>query len=186
MLAVVLALALGAFAHPVKQVPNISETSAEQHIRNIIAELPADSALRRELESGAKGNGVHRSWMDDMRADGIRRAVVQFHIQFDRHGRAKHMAVKSIQLFKKYDHGTPVSDAADVSIIHSSGLEHTLEDLALERAAHGAWMDVPRPRPKPFDGGAQLEFFDDEWLPTQNVPLYCAGTSCFSSGSIQP
>ena len=59
-----------------------------------------------------------------------------------------------------------------------SGLEQELHSVALEKATHGFWIDVPHPEPQPFVGGAKVEFFDDEKLPTPEAPLYCAGKSC--------
>lgn len=175
-----LALALVLVAPQSPQIPNGLEPAMDQHIRNIIAELPSESPLRRELLSGARGTGVHQPWMDDMRTQGVKRAVVEIEIHFDRRGRAKRMVVNGIQFFTGYDGGRPISDGEKLNKIRANGLAQTLGDLALKRAAHGAWTDVPRPKPEPFDGGARLEFFDDEWLPTTSVPLYCAGTHCVS------
>ena len=152
----------------------------EQHIRSIITALPAKSALRQELLDGARGNGLHQPWMDDMREKGIRRVVIRIGIDFDQKGRPKRMSVKSTEFYGEYDDARPVSDGRRLEEIRSSGLEQTLRKLALQRAARGAWIDMPRPKPHPFNGEARVEFFDDEWLPTANVPLYCAGTSCLS------
>jgi hypothetical protein len=185
MFPLALSLILGTLATHVAQVADGPEPGIQQHIRNIIAELPADSTLRRELSSGARGDGMHQPWMDDMRAEGIKRVVVQIGIHFDRHGRAKRLVLKDMEFFTEYDAGTPVSDAAKLNNIRSRGLEQTLGDLALKRAAHGIWIDVPRPRPEPFDGGARLEFFDDQWLPTAGRPLYCAGKSCIPESETQ-
>lgn len=185
MFAVALAFVLLTVAMQGAQVTSEPEQGIEQHIRNIVSGLPADSALRRELLSGARGNGLHQPWMDDMRKEGVKKAVIQVGIHFDRHGRAKRMVLAGAQFYTDYDGETPISDAAKLNEIRSSGLEHVLEDLALQRAAHGAWTDVPHPRPEPFDGGARLEFFDDEWLPTPTIPLYCAGKSCVSVGQTQ-
>lgn len=180
MLIITLACVLGTVATHPAQVGEKRDPAIEQHIRGIIAELPIESALRRELLSGARGNGIRQPWMDEMRRDGVKRAVVQIAIHFDRHGRAKRMVLKSTQFFATYGEGTPISDATTLNNVHVDGLEQALRDLALQRAAHGTWIDVPRPRPVPFDGGARLEFFDDEWLPTPSVPLYCAGKDCLS------
>ena len=162
-------------------VINKPDPSVEQHIRDIERELPAESMLRRRLLNGARGNGVHQPWMDDMRKQDVKRAVVDVAIHFDRHGRAKQIVFKRINFYTEYDSGTPISDSAKLNEIRSSGLEQTLMDVALQRAKRGFWTDIPHPKPKPFDGGASLEFFDDEWLPVPDIPMYCAGNSCFTS-----
>jgi hypothetical protein len=181
MLAVALACILSTAAPQNTPASNKSEPEIdEQRIHSIIAELPDRSALKQELLNGARGKGLHQPWMDDMRRQGIRRAVVRISINFDQRGRPKHIAIKSIMFYHDYDDAQPFSDTKRLEVIHSSGLEQTLSKLALELAAHGAWVDMPRPKPQPFDGGSSVEFFDDEWLPTANVILYCAGASCLS------
>ena len=185
MFTVALVFVLVTVATQGAQVAHEPEPSVEEHIRDIVKELPIGSALRQQLLRGARGNGLHQPWMDDMRKEGVKRAVIQVGIRFDRHGRAKQMILKRIEFYTGYDGGIPVSDAAKLNEIRSSGLGQALTNLALQRAAHGAWIDVPRPRPEPFDGGANLEFYDDEWLPTATVPLYCAGKSCVSASEKQ-
>jgi hypothetical protein len=181
MFIMALAFVLGAVATQGVQVTNKPEPSVEQHISDVERELPAESQLRRELLNGARGNGIRKPWMDDMRKQGIKRAVIQVAIHFKRNGRPKQMIVKQVKFYTTYDDGTPISDIAKLNMVSSSGLEQTLKDIALQRATDGFWVDVPRPRPKPFDGGTVVKFFDDEWLPVLNGSMYCAGNSCFPS-----
>ncbi len=89
------------------QVETANSPAVEEHIRDIVRELPADSALRRNLLQGARGNGVHYSWMDDMRKLGIKRAVVWIDIRFDSKGRPKKMSLNRIEYFTKYEGGMP-------------------------------------------------------------------------------
>src|SRR5258708_14045458 len=74
------------------QMETANSPAVEEHIRDIVRELPADSALRRNLLQGARGNGVHYSWMDDMRKQGIKRAIVWVDIRFDSKCRPKKMS----------------------------------------------------------------------------------------------
>ncbi len=156
------------------QVQMANSPAVEEHIRDIIRELPADSALRRNLLEGARGNGVHYSWMDDMRRLGIKRAVVWIDIRFNRKGRPKKTTLNRTEYFAQYEGGTSISDMKQLNAIHASGLDKELNTLALDRAGHGAWTDVPRPRPHPFIGGTQVQFLDDEWLPALSGALYYA------------
>lgn len=172
ILALLIALTTQA-CHPNGELAN--SLAVEEHLRDITKELPAESALRRNLLQGARGNGVHYSWMDDMRRQRIKRVVVWVNIRFDSKGRAKKMSVHQTQYFAHYEGGMPISDNARLSTIRKTGLEEELSTLALKKAIHGFWVDIPRPKPHPFIGGTQIEFLDDEWLPVPPSAAYYAG-----------
>ncbi len=148
--------------------------AVEEHIRDVVRELPTDSFLRKELLQGARGDGVHYAWMDEMRKLGVRRAVVWIDMRFNRRGHPKKMNFGRAEYFTQYEGGTPISDSTQLNIIRTAGLEKDLGAIALENAKHGFWCDVPRPRPHPFVGGTRIEFLDDEWLPVLSGVLYQA------------
>jgi hypothetical protein len=139
---------------------------AEGHIKQIIEGLPRDSLLRRELTAGARGTGVRFAWMDELRERGVKRVLIGVDITFDRRGRPKQMKVESARYFTHYEGDEQILDPERLNAIRASGLEKELDNLALGKAAHGHWLDVPRPMPNPFVGGAQIQFLDDEWLPS--------------------
>jgi hypothetical protein len=161
-LAIVLAIGVP-WGNP--QMAQTTSVRAEEHIQKIIKDLPPDSSLRRALAEGARGNGVHHAWMDEMREKGVKRVLVGVDITFDRRGRPKQMKVSSTQYFSNYEGADQISDPDQLNAIRASGLEKQLYDLALQEAAHGYWHDVLRPKPNPFVGGTQIQFLDDEWLP---------------------
>jgi len=72
-------------------------------------------------------------------------------------------------------------DAERLDILRTTGVLEKVGSAALEKAAHGYWIDVPKPEPHPFVGAARMVFFDDEWLPALWAPLYCAGEDCLNS-----
>ena len=148
---------------------------AENHVAEVIKELPVDSELRRDLLRGARGNGVHYPWMDSMRQQKIKRVIVWIDILFDKKGRPRKISLNKTQYFETYEGGEPVSDTERLKAITASGLQNELSTLALSQAQHGVWVDVPHPIPRPFIGGAQVEFLDDEWLPVPPSPMYYAG-----------
>jgi hypothetical protein len=168
-------LLVALLVQPVCSQEKANSPAVEAHIRDVIKELPADSGLRRGLLQGARGNGVHYQWMDDMRKQRIRRAIVLINISFDSKGRPRETSINRTEYFTQYEEGVPISDSAQLGKIRASGLEKELSSIALEKAKHGSWVDVPHPKPRPFVGGTQIEFLDDEWLPALSVALYYAG-----------
>lgn len=161
----VITISTVAFPMSVRQLqPSAPNADVDKHLREIARQLPSDSSLKSDILAGARGSGVHYAWMDQMAKTDIKRVVVQVDIAFHHNGRPKHSSVNHVEYFSEYDGGSPLSDPARLKAIRDSGLENQLESVALERVAHGAWVDVPRPRPKPFVGGIWIEFFDDEWL----------------------
>ena len=174
---ITLLCALIAFGTCLGQAPAHSSTDAEQHIRDVINELPTASPLRKELVNGARGDGVRHPWMDEMRVEEIKSAMVWVDIKFNHAGKPVHMKIAQIRCYSGYDQGGLITDLRKLNVIRSSGLEKQLTDLALRQAANGSWVDVPRPKPQPFVGGMRVQFFDDEWLPNAGA-LYCAGKAC--------
>src|SRR5712691_1062323 len=63
-LTVTLALALHGCSKPKPEVRHVPDAAAQEHIRQVIDSLPVDSSLRRTLEAGRFGNGIHEPWMD--------------------------------------------------------------------------------------------------------------------------
>jgi len=181
ILTVVLACALTSAENNDSQRTQEITPEARQHIHELIQDLPNDSWIRQRLVMGGHGKGLRQPWMDDMRREGIKQTTIWIAIDFNRHGRPKHMKFQRAEYFAQYDYKQRVSDVARLGSIRSSGLEQKLVDLALERSTRGMWVDVPHPRPHPFIGATRLEFYDDEWIPAFEYPMYCAGESCLES-----
>lgn len=148
-----------------KQVP-------EEHITHLIAQLPETSLLREQLVGGAHGDGIHYPWMDLMRSQRVKRAEALVALYFDRKGRPKRAEFLNLNYYDDYEGGQPVSSFSRLVAIKSTSMAADLKTLAVERAKHGFWEDVPSPRPNPFTGRAKVIFYDDEWLPTPMHPEY--------------
>jgi hypothetical protein len=103
--------------------------------------------------------------MDNMRKQGVKRVDVWIDISFDRKGHPKKMSVNRAEYFTQYEGRAPISDNTRVDEIRASGLEGELSTIALEKAKHGFWLDVPRPKPHPFIGGTHVEFLDERMPP---------------------
>jgi hypothetical protein len=160
-------------------------SAVEQHIRSLMTDLSPDSLLRRELLSGARGDGIREPWMDEMRNADIRRAIVWVSITYGGSGRPKRLEVDHVQYFRDYAGEEEIDNPELFKSLLSSGLEKKLVLVALDRARHGSWLDIPRPKPQPFVGGTEVEFLDDEWLPLFKRPMYCAGPACIPKTAIK-
>ena len=158
-------------AHSVASAP-------DEYIQKLIQELPHNSTLRRDMLAGARGDGIRRPWMGPMQKEQVKRATVSIAIEYNRRGRPKKLRIQQIQYFSGYEDATPISDAQRLSEVRVCGLEKLLSDVALQKAAQGTWVDVPRPKPHPFIGGTKVDFFDNEWLPVVATPALCAGPYC--------
>ncbi len=52
-------------------------SQSQKHLREVADALPADSTLRRALQNGAHGGGIHYSWMDEMKRGGVKMRKVR-------------------------------------------------------------------------------------------------------------
>lgn len=73
--------------HRVTGQDKSKELAAKQRaLQEIMDTLPSCSPLKKQLEAGARGPGIHYAWMDSMRHEGIRQALVYLSIDFNRGG----------------------------------------------------------------------------------------------------
>jgi hypothetical protein len=148
-------------------LPFVTESAtnrqSEEHIREIIANLPESSRLRHQLEAGARGDGLHHSWMDKMREVGVKRAV--FGLRFTWDGTPRNVTISRIAYYSKYDFDcSQISDVAQLARIRESGLEQELEGVAKELAANASLFPSEK-HPQGVRGGGTVDLLDDEWLP---------------------
>lgn len=144
-----------------------------------IASSPETASSTQQELSGLPNSDAVKPWRNDMRREGVKRALVWIAIDFNRQGRPRRMSIQRTEYFTTYEDDSRISDANRLMAIPSTGLEQKLNSVALEKAARGIWTDMPHPKPHPFVGGARVVFFDDEKLPPTEAPLYCAGKRCF-------
>jgi hypothetical protein len=135
----------------------------QKHLKEIAESLPPDSGLRYGLEHGGHGDGVHFPWMNEMRQQGIRRAVVR--TEFVWHKKPTDIKVTRLVYFSTYDGDCgQITDPQRLSKIRSSGLEAELSEEALRRTLGAPWFRTGPPR-RNKRGWCLVDLLDDEWLP---------------------
>lgn len=139
------------------------DAGGQEQIGRLIESLPVGSRVRQEMEKGARGNGIHYAWMDQMRQEGLKRALVR--TEFVWRGKPTGVKVSRIVYFSDYDSDcAQISDPGRLSRFSSSGLKAALDKLAVERTVAASWPLIHK-RDRTKRGIATIEFFDNEWLP---------------------
>jgi hypothetical protein len=129
----------------------------EAHIAELVRALPSASLLRSALEAGGRGDGVHHSWMDDMRRQGVKRAWIIVYLGLSK--RPQDIRVDEAAYYSGYDGGaSQITDAQWLERIRKSGLASTLEKVAVAQAPHNSWY-------KHDTTFVPIDLLDDEWLP---------------------
>lgn len=161
------------------QEPERRTPEGEAHVRAVIQNLPSDSRMRKNLEDGARGNGIPQPWMEAMRKQGVKRAEVYLafnvpiRIPHIWPGRPGKLTVVRTLYFSKYDSHdcAQITDPDRLAAFHTSGLEQKLQSFALEEAADAKWF-VFEHVPSVSHGESDVELFDDEWLPRMRTFLH--------------
>jgi hypothetical protein len=146
--------------------PRISAqtTSAEERIRRIIQELPKTSQLRLSLETGARGDGVHQPWMDQMKLYGVR--CVAFTLSYSwKHKRLETKFAK-ITYLTEYDSDKQVTSARLLRRIKTEGLEQNLKTVVLKMIYS---RDTTWSPSYATTGEMYYVLYDDELLPMGEI-----------------
>jgi ankyrin repeat protein len=144
----------------------LTAPTPEQQITTIIHELSSYSPVRRHLEEGFKGDGVHRPYMDLMKRSGVKRTLIELR-GFWKNGQPAELRVGWRLYFSKYDGPEDaITDGEKLNDIRESGLDDSLEKIAAERVmkAHHICVDCNTL----VQGGeaiySQVELYDNPWL----------------------
>ncbi len=146
---------LGGTRSRARQTPS---DAAKVHIRELEQKLPLGSPMRSALAAGARGDGVHQPWMDDMRKEGVKRAWIV--IFTGGNDPRKEWRVEEAVYHSAYDReNSQITDPKWLERIRTSGLEKELNQVALDRTTRSPWHEhestlVP------------IDLLDDEWLPS--------------------
>ena len=150
----------------------VPDAAAQIHIRQVIDSLAPDSLVRRTLEDGHFGTGIHEPWMDDMKRAGVKVTMFEVHGVWRVSTRFQPQTTKRLIYRKKYDGpGSQITDVRELARFQESGLQAKLQDAAFQEATKAFWIGDHVPE----EGEAcivEIYLFDDEWVSrhTTNVP----------------
>jgi hypothetical protein len=144
---------------------------AEEHVWQVMDSLPPGSQLRLELDEGAHGDGVRHPWMDLMRKEGVKRALIV--VSFDWDGHPQNMKAERVVYYRKFDSDcAQITDKEALNRIAASGLSQQLEDVAFSRTLASGWNSTDGEHPPHRHGKIQVSAFDDERLPLPFSSFY--------------
>jgi len=151
-------------AMPQRSVHKVTPNAeVKEHIREVIESLPEDSQMRLNLEQGMRGDGFRYPWMDQMRNEGVKRALITISFEWD--GKPHKMKLARAVFYSKYDEDcAQIEDESQLRRIRETGLEKQLESVAMDRTSNARWSSWDNPTPH-IHGLSWTEFTDDEWLP---------------------
>ena len=179
------AVALVAFSasHMSGQEPPKPGQEIEKRLREVVRQLPANSVLRRRIEAGDLGDGVALPFMDLLRHDEVRRAVVE--VDFVWHRGLHNLNVTRLMYFAAYEGSeSQITDSERLGQFADDGLEGELKQAALVCASRGAWLESPEHQHPPKKGWVRAStvvvLYDDPWLPVGPV-MYQEEPSSWSS-----
>ena len=140
--------------------------SQDDFIVKVIRSLPANNMLRVALERGEKGDGIHHSWMDEMKKYEIKQAAYVFNFEWQEN--------KIINLIEKrvsyhpayYQYDVTFKDERKIQEIKESDLAEILKAEAMIRARNLLEKVLKRESPnESARGTVYSNLLDDERLP---------------------
>lgn len=162
------------WSDPAAGVPQSQVGPGEESVKQLLESLPPDSQWRGPLAQGARGDGIHQPWMDDMRTAGVKLAIATIEFAWARKGRQLNDWTPSrIQYFRDYDRFDPIVDPHELAQITAGKLGPELTDVALARAKRAYWFEYPRERRGL--GFRDILLAGNEWLPVALGPDWLIG-----------
>ena len=142
-----------------------TDEATEKRVAEVAASLPVDEPLRDLLEDGYRGNGVHEPWMDAMKKQRVKQALVDVKGAWYR--TIGFRPNKVVRVVYRTEYSRPDSQIVDdvkLQALEKSTLRRELEAVALEKSKQARWMRIDS-NPLRQPGYAHVCLMDDEWLP---------------------
>ena len=144
--------------------------------QRILTELPNCSVLRTELERRNRSNGADQAYMQKMRQQGVKHALLLIHADLSQ-GKTNNIHVGRRLYFRSFDGpDSQISDQTALKTIESSGLGTDLEAIASIRVSKAPLVRGPDMHLRSVhDVSSTIEFFADPSVPQRKVVLLPSG-----------
>lgn len=142
----------------------------QRESQQLFGELPTCSILRENLDT-QHGDGVDQPYMAAMRAQGLKRALIQVQAAYEK-GKAEDIRVVRRLYFSQFDGpNSQISDKATLDAIAESGLQAELDKIVLGKIATAKIAGRVDPQLFPFHRVSTVaQIYASAWLP-QNDPM---------------
>ncbi len=141
----------------------------------ILTELPRCSVLRTEMERGSRDGGGDQPYMQKMRQQGVKRALLLTHADLHQ-GKANNIEIQHRLYFRSFDGpDAQISDEATLKTIESSGLASELDKIARDRVSKAPLARGPGHWRAVHNAYSTVEFFADPSVPEQKAVLLPLG-----------
>lgn len=160
---------------PLVMVTQLAVSQVSPATQRILADLPPCSVLTRESERGNRSSGADKAYMQTMRQQGVKRALLLVHSDLGQ-GRAKNIHIDHRLYFRSFDGpDAQISDEATLKRIESSGLASELDKIAGDRLSKAPLVRGPDHVRAVHNAFSSIDFFADPSLPEQNAVLLPLG-----------
>lgn len=162
VLMVALAFCYEAGAHKLQaaEPPHYQEGELISHL---IKTLDSSNPLRAALESGRRGDGIHQSWMDGMKQQGIKQASFRIRFTWEK-GSVRFQIVNVKYLRQYYQFNTAVKAARSLRAVPIK-LKNDLRGAILVRAKADVESRFKDSKNRRICGTLYLNLLDNEILP---------------------
>lgn len=151
-----------------------ADPTTELELKEIATSLPTDDALRNAIQGGRRGTGVHESWMDDMKREGIREARFEVKGTWWRaFGFWPSHLTRGVYRRSYSSPGSQIINENALQKLRSSGLERELETVAIRKSKGAIWFRIDS-NPWKQQGYAEVHLCDNAWLPCGGEPGFSA------------
>jgi hypothetical protein len=117
-----------------KQKP---DEATEKRIAEIADSLPIDDGMRRGLQTGFRGTGIHEPWMDAMKSQNVKQVLIEVKgVWYRTEGFKPDRVVRVVYLAEYFRPGSQIVERVKLDELGKSDLQNQLAAVAIQRSKH--------------------------------------------------